>query len=57
MEIEPPPSIGWAWSPEPGWTSGEQRNICPSQEVNPVQPAVNLKISHFPKDHLRLAVR
>jgi len=36
----------------------ENREIfCPSQEVTSVQPTVNLKISHFPKDHLRLAVR
>jgi len=29
--------------------------FCPSQEVTPVQPAVNLKTSHFPRDHSRLA--
>jgi len=38
MGIEPPPSIGWAWSPEPVWTSGEKRNLL-SQPESDTSPA------------------
>jgi hypothetical protein len=55
--IEPPPSIEWPWSPEPAWTSGEERNIL-SQAGSEINPACcELKNQPLSKRHSRLEVR